>query len=381
MRYIYLTILVTFAAACTQTNQSDLEESTSTPSIFEEESDLWLTYSGDPDKPKIVLIAGDEEYRSEEALPALADILNTHHGFNCRVVFSQDPEKPGVANPNYSFNIPGLEALEEADLVILFTRFRALKDDQMKMIDNYLMKGKPIIAIRTATHAFHFKEEVETSYRHYGNYYQSDDEWNGGFGRLVLGEKWIRHHGNHGNQSTRGMFAPGAESHPVLTGIEDGQIWGPTDVYGIRLPMQEQTQALVLGKTVNRVGEKDESDPLLGMRSTDDLEPESVIIKNDQGEEVQVDLNEPMMPIVWTKDYQLPKGQPGKSLTTTIGSSTDMLNEGVRKLLVNATYWMSGLEVPESANVSFTREYNPSRFAFQDDAYWSQKNLVIKNLR
>ena len=343
-------------------------------------SNEWLDYTGEEDMPSIVLIAGDEEYRSEEALPMLAGILNRHHGFNCRVVFSQDPAKPGIADPNYSFNIPGLEALDNADLMIIFTRFRAPSDDQMEIINRYLESGKPVIGIRTATHAFHFKEDVETSFSHYGNYHQSEDEWNGGFGRLVLGEKWIMHHGSHGNQSTRGIIAPGAEDHPVLTSINDGSIWGPTDVYGVRTPLPGDTQVLVMGKTVDREGEKDENDPLLGMRSGDSKEPEKVIRKINE-EEVEVDLNDPMMPVIWTRSYQLPGGKQGRSLTTTIGSSTDLLNDDLRRLLVNASYWLTEKEVPQKADVSFTREYSPSRFAFHDDKHWDDKNIVIKELK
>ena len=366
---VLFTLALLFAAGCQKADSQEISE-----------SNEWLDYQGEESKPYVVLVAGDEEYRSEEALPMLAGILNEHHGFNCRVVFSQDPDKPGISDPNYSFNIPGLDALDDADLMIIFTRFRALNDDQMTMINRYLESGKPVIGIRTATHAFHFKEDVETNFRHYGNYHQSEDEWNGGFGRLVLGEKWINHHGSHGNQSTRGMIASGAEDHPVLKSIADGAIWGPTDVYGVRLPLPNDSQVLVLGRTVDREGEKDENDPLLGMRSTDSKEPEKVTRKIGD-KEAEIELNNPMMPIIWTKSYQLPGGIKGRSLTTTIGSSTDMLNEDLRRLLVNATYWLTDQQVPENANVSFTKEYTPSRFAFHDDAHWDAKNIVITGLK
>jgi hypothetical protein len=100
-----------------------------------------------------VLVSGDEEYRSEEALPQLARILSEHHGFKCTVLFAIDPAD-GTVNPNINNNIPGLEALASAAAMILFTRFRDLPDDQMKYIADYVNAGKPIIAMRTATHAF-----------------------------------------------------------------------------------------------------------------------------------------------------------------------------------------------------------------------------------
>ncbi|HWR52467.1 MAG TPA: hypothetical protein VN428_15250, partial [Bryobacteraceae bacterium] len=144
-----------------------------------------------PGKGKhVVLVSGDEEYRSEEALPQLAKILSKNHGFKCTVLFAIDPAD-GTINPDKS-NIPGLETLSTADLMIIFTRFRDLPDEQMKHIVDYVEAGKPIIAMRTATHAFDIK--TSQTYRRWG---WNSKEWDGGFGRQVLGETWINHHGKH----------------------------------------------------------------------------------------------------------------------------------------------------------------------------------------
>src|SRR3974377_2105587 len=119
-------------------------------------ADPWIVYDGfeGPGKGKhIVLVSGDEEYRSEEALPQLGKILATHHGFKCTVLFAIDP-KTGTINPNKNNNIPGLESLATADLMSLATRFRNLPDEQMEHIAKYVDSGKPIIGMRTATHAF-----------------------------------------------------------------------------------------------------------------------------------------------------------------------------------------------------------------------------------
>ena len=75
--------------------------------------------------------------------------------------------------------------------------------------------------MRTATHAFNIDKG-----KTYARYSWNSKEWDGGFGRQVLGETWVNHHGDHGKQSTRGIIAPGAESHPILRGIKDGDIWG-----------------------------------------------------------------------------------------------------------------------------------------------------------
>ena len=163
-------------------------------------ADPWITFEGSdgPAKGKhVVLISGDEEYRSEETLPQLAKILAKHHGFKCTVLFAIDP-KDGTINPNRRDNIPGLEALKTADLMVIFTRFRDLPDAQMKYIADYVESGRPIIGLRTATHAFDIKGD-----KTYAKYTWNSKTWDGGFGRQVLGETWISHHGQHGRQSTR----------------------------------------------------------------------------------------------------------------------------------------------------------------------------------
>lgn len=363
-----------FLMGCNAVQNTNGQESTTTDSPRPQ----WLTLEGEADMPNIVLISGDEEYRSEEALPQLARILNEHHGYNCTVLFAQNPEEPGLVDPNYVHNIPGLDQLNTADLMIIFTRFRALPDEQMQHIDNYLKRGKPLMGIRTATHAFQYDKEDSTSYAHYSNSYGEEDAWKGGFGRLVLGEKWIAHHGHHKHQSTRGIVASAAEGHPIWQGIESGDIWGPTDVYRVRLPLPDGAQALVLGQVINRAGEYDEGDALYGMQETD----AEVAAPNLEAENAaqRYDPNGPMMPVAWTKTYQIPNGQKGKVFATTLGASTDLLSEGTRRMFVNAVYWCLDRDVPEKAKVDLVGDFNPSPFAFHDDEHWVDKNIRIADL-
>jgi hypothetical protein len=204
--FLFFTFIL-FLFGCT--DRTDSSGSTDVETKLETGNTDLFSLEGDPEKPLIVFLTGDEEYRSEEGMPQIARILNRHHGFNSKVLFAQDPDKPGIIDPNCLNNIPGLEWLEEADLMVIFTRFRALPDEQMKLIDDYLKSGRPVLGIRTATHAFHFTEKDSlSSFRHYGNFNIIEGPWKGGFGRLILGEKWISHHGDHGNQSTRGFKAP-----------------------------------------------------------------------------------------------------------------------------------------------------------------------------
>lgn len=306
----------------------------STPGIAEEP---WIEYSGfdGPAAGKhVVLISGDEEYRSEEALPQLGKILAVRHGFRATVLFAIDPET-GEIDPNRNDNIPGLEHLESADLMVVFTRFRDLPDDQMRHIAEYLASGRPVIGIRTATHAF--KMGPESKYAEFDWHSQS---WPGGFGKQVLGETWVSHHGHHGHQSTRGRLVAAVQDHPILRGVEDGAIWGPTDVYGVNLPLPEDSQPLVLGEVVD--GMKPDSPAAVGKK------------------------NDPMMPIAWTKSYQYRSGPKGQSFTTTCGAAQDLQSEALRRLLVNACYWAIGLEekIPPTANVDLVGTYVATPFGF-----------------
>ncbi len=371
MKTIIFPFLFLVLFAC---KEQKLKKTTETVTKEVKTPEEWLVFNGSTTHAKhIVLISGDEEYRSEEALPQLAKILSEHHGFKCTVLFAQKPKEPGIVNANYLEHIPGLEALDHADMMVLFTRFRALPNAQMKHIDTYLKAGKPLIGIRTATHAFNFDKETSSSYAHYGNYYEGDKtEWKDGFGRLVLGENWVNHHGNHKHQSTRGIIAKEAATHPIARGIESGSIWGPTDVYGVRLPLSGDSKAIVLGQVINREGPFDEADALFGMRPTDT----EMATENNRGEKV----NDLLMPIAWAKSYQLPEGKKGKAFTSTIGAATDLLNEGVRRLLVNGIYWAMNLEVPEKANVNLVGDYKPSAYGFKKEEYWTKKQLKINEL-
>ena len=283
---------------------------------------------------KIVLVSGDEEYRSEEALPQLGKILAVHHGFDCHVLFAINPET-GDINPNVTDNIPGLEALETADLMIIFTRFRDLPPDQMEHIVNYVKSGRPIIGMRTATHAFKFSEGQK-----YDHYSFNSDEWPGGFGRQVLGETWIDHHGAHGSESTRGIIGGDVKDHPITRGVED--IWGPTDVYEVRLPLPGDSKPVILGQVLD--GMTPEAEPVEGGK------------------------NDPMMPVAWMKSYSPAQGRTARVFTTTMGASQDLRSKGLRRLLVNACYWAVGIEdeIPAEADVDIVGNYQPTSFGFDE---------------
>lgn len=296
-------------------------------------SEQWIVYEGNegPGTGKhIVLVSGDEEYRSEEALPLLGKILAVHHGFKCTVLFAIDRET-GEINPEEQTNIPGLHNLETADMLVLFTRFRELPDEQMKYIVDYTNSGKPVMGLRTATHAFSYSRNLESPYAKYSF---NSEEFDGGYGRQVLGETWINHHGHHGKESTRGVIDAAMKNHPILKGVED--VWGPTDVYGTTT-LTGDSQVLVRGQV------------LVGMESSDPPKSDT-----------------PTMPLAWTKSYTGEQGITSRVFCTTMGASVDLESAGLRRLLVNACYWCIGLEneITDKSEVDYVDEYNPTFFGF-----------------
>jgi len=281
----------------------------------------------------IVFLAGDEEYRSEEGLPMLAKILAVRHGFKCTVLFAINPAD-GTIDPLTLTNMPGMAALDSADLCVMGLRFRELPDAQMKHFVDYLNAGKPIIALRTSTHAFKYDHNKTSPYAKYDWH---SKEWPGGFGQQVLGETWVNHHGKHGFESTRGVINEAFQGHPILRGVTD--IWGPTDVYTVtHLPAD--AKVLVRGQVLS--GMKPTDDPVEGWK------------------------NQPMMPLVWLRDYRGESGKVSKICTTTMGAAVDLESEGLRRLLVNAVYWAVGLEmnIPAKADVECVGEYKPGWFGF-----------------
>lgn len=296
---------------------------------------------------RVVLVSGDDEYRSEEALPQLGRILAAHHGFTCTVLYAIDPAD-GTIKPDFQTNIPGLEALRDADLMVIATRFRALPDEQMRWVDEYVHSGRPIVAMRTATHAFAYPKDSTSPYKHWS--WNDKDTWPGGFGKQVLGETWVSHHGHHAVQSTRGLVAPGKGNHPIVRGC--GDIWGPTDVYEVHLPAD--AEVLVLGQVLE------------GMQPTDKPVVGEYAITQGQ-RRIAKTPNEPMMPVAWTRRFTGRSGKSSRVFTTTMGAATDMESEGMRRLLVNGVYWALGMEkrIPAKADVRLVGDFQPTAFGFK----------------
>lgn len=255
------------------------------------------------------------------------------NGFACTVLFPIDPQSGTIDAMNQT-NIPGLEKLESADLMVIFIRFRELPDEQMKYIDKYLQSGKPVVAIRTSTHGFNYKRNLKSPYAKY-DFRSTVKGWEDGFGKRILGETWVDHHGEHGDEGTRALIDGIQQNagNPILKGVKD--IWCPTDVYAVR-KLPSNCETLVYGQSTK------------GMTA-----------------ESPVNLEKSIMPVAWTNTYTSEKGNKGKVFVTTMGASIDLLSEDLRRLLVNACFWAVGMEkqIPDKADVSLLSEYKPTMFS------------------
>lgn len=287
-----------------------------------------LVYEGTdgPGKGKhIVFLAGDHEYRSEETLPALARILAKHHGFKCTVLFNVDPESGEIVPGNS--NMPGMEALKTADLAVVFLRFQDFPDETMKHFVEYLDRGGPVIGLRTSTHAFKIPEGK--TYSRYSWDYKGED-FLSGWGHQVLGQSWVGHYGKNHQQSTRIDIVDSKKDHPILRGVES--IWVQAGGY-----VGKPTDGEILTQ----------AQPLDGMTQDSPANKEM----------------EPM-PSEWTRTYEAGNGEKARVFTSLYGASEDLLNEGYRRMLVNACFWAIGIEdkIQPDLKVEFVGPYKPNTF-------------------
>jgi type 1 glutamine amidotransferase len=333
MKRIFLAILflghsIGFSACAKVDNQNQKNETISETSP---DTDRYkIVYKGEkgPGSGKhIVFLASDHEYRSEESLPALARILAKHHGFTCTVIFGLD--KSGNILPGSS-DVQGLGALDNADLFVIFARFLNLPDEEMAHVDAYLKSGKPVVGLRTSTHAF--SNKTNQKYGHYSwDYKGADKEWTDGFGERVLGETWVSHYGTNHKQSSKFLIEKSQLTHPIMKGVKDLAVQsGAYTTY-------PKGEVLARGQVLN------------GM--TPDAEP---------------DKTKELLPVAWIRDYSVPGGKTGRAFATTHGASEDLLNAGFRRMLINSTFWALGMEkdIKEDNNIEFVGPYKPTTFNF-----------------
>ena len=267
----------------------------------------------------------------------LAKLLSRHHGFDCTVLFGVNAKgEPDPTLPVYPekgkeaefkpHHIPGLEHLASADLVVFFTRLLTLPLTEQQQIVKYVDSGKPFIALRTANHGF----RGPLPYKINGKQVR--------WGEDVLGGSFLGHHGRWQADSTRGVLVAEQRQHPVLRGVSD--IWGDSDVYrtykqGASLPAD--CTALVWGQ------------PLTGRNSDDAPNPKL----------------EPL-PVAWVKSWQTSNGRQARVFHSTMGSGIDLQSAGLRRLIINATYWCLEMEsaITATRSVDIVGDYEPRASGF-----------------
>lgn len=169
--------------------------------------------SEEPSKPHAVLVVGTLHYSPELTMPVFAKELE-RFGFRTTLVM-------GEGNPEKKTEdvLPGIDALDDADLAIFFMRFLKLPDEEWTPIENYLKSGKPVIGLRTANHSFKYAKDHPRF------------EWNDGFGRRALGTPYVVH---QTSETKISVVEKGLE-HPIMTNVTKKNWVSPGTLYLTRL--------------------------------------------------------------------------------------------------------------------------------------------------
>ncbi|MCH9021292.1 MAG: isochorismatase family protein [Planctomycetes bacterium] len=238
-------------------------------------------------RTRIAFLIAEKEYRSDESLPAFGRYLETQYNFACD--FLLGVSRPGTDEGNH---LAGMERLAEADLAIVFIRRRALPPSQMKILRDYLNSGKPLIGIRTASHAFGIKGKVPLG----------RVDWPGFDGEVLGGN----YHGHHGNGPVTTITAVArAKNHPILSGVKF-PLTSVGSLYKTR-PLADSTTVLLTGSIPHKESE----------------------------------------PVAWTNHYK-----NARIFYTSLGHIDDFKNPHVVRLLTNAVFWALDKSLPK---VSQTR--------------------------
>ncbi len=280
--------------------------------------------------PHIVFVTGDEEYRSEESMPMLAKIAKREMGAKVTVLYSVD--SAGIIDPNRTDHIEGLEALASADLMVIFTRFRNLPEDELKYITDYAESGKPMVGFRTATHAFMYKSDSTLG-----------KKYNEAWPAKVFGQQWITHHGHFDDGKfpvTDITIKPGKEKNPILRGFEPFSAYSWLyHVDGGNWKLQGDSSPILMGHSTKSQHEMD-----------------------GKLDEFPLD-----NPVAWTKTYTGESGKTARVFFTTIAHPYDFKIPAARKIAMNGIYWALGMEdtIPgNGVNVTLDEPFEPNNSGF-----------------
>ncbi len=286
---------------------------------------------------RVVLVAGEEECRSEESLPVLAACLSRQFGWECRVLLFQNKET-GHVDPNEPGYVPNFAALKQANLIILSLRHRELEDKDAAVLNEYLARGAPVLALRHSLAAFSFDAKPNRAHA-YLDWQSEAAEWEGGFGARVLGAHWLDNWARRG-QATR--LLPNileGKKHPLVESLPETVLTS----HVIQPKLHATAEILWRGQVLASLAEN--AAPVDSPRKSQRM-------------------NDPMLPVAWTFPYQIPKGKPGRSVTTTMGAAPDFLKPEFRQFLVNAASWLLGVPTQPLGADSWPQAWKPSPTGF-----------------
>ncbi|MCE2884887.1 MAG: hypothetical protein LW806_08320 [Planctomycetaceae bacterium] len=247
----------------------------------------------------VSFIAADDEYRSEVTMPFLASLVEKVDIARATLHFAADPADPTKRDPASKTAISDAPALGAGGEVV-YMRFNALCDRDREALLEPLEHGMPLVAFRTATHAFAYPADSPHA------------ALNAGFGETFLGTPWRFHHGH--SSKTR-VLPPDAEAakHPVLAGVAipaDG-IVVPSWLYHVE-PLPSDCRVLLWGEAI-------------------DSERKDAPIKQ---------------PLLWVRERAPIKFYPSSALprlqriaVTTLGHPGDFANAEVRLIAVQMVAW------------------------------------------
>lgn len=240
------------------------------------------------DRPRLALVISEFEYHTYETVPAFA-----------AANFAQDFQIESAINSDENCQeLPGINILHDADLAILCMWRRTLPPEQLAAVKDYVAAGKPLVALRSACHAFVTRD---------GTTPEGKESWPT-FDRDVLGCHYAGHHANYAKQGmppTHVWFVPEAKNNPLLSGIHTDEFIAPSWLYKLQ-PLSEGAETLMMGRVADR---------------------------------------EPHEPVTWT--YLTKQG--GRVFYTSLGSPDDFQLPQFRRLLRNAVYWAANQPIPTTA--------------------------------
>ncbi len=195
-------------------------------------------------RPVVAFISAENEYHTNQRFPEFAHELLLTKNVNCEFALGIP-----VAEGFGVHNIENLQILKDADLTITCIRRRALEPEKMELIKAYMSSGKPLLAIRTSSHAFDAKGNVSRSGGGVvaSNIPVSDQlaQWPE-FDRDVLGGNYQGHYG-HLKKGTDVSLVPGMENHPLLKGVPGEGFISPGWLYINRPLRSSNVQVLLTG--------------------------------------------------------------------------------------------------------------------------------------